>query len=461
MRLFLKLLLSFLTVVSVGVVVVSLLANQVAAREVQGFMFQGGMTTEASLAQELAAYYRGRESWEGVQVVLDSDNGMSAMMGQRILVADDSGQVVADTGNQQLGQTLSDDQLAAGTAISVDGRRVGTLLTRGGMGGMAGETAATLDQSAVNDLLARVNRAIWLAALAAGGAALIVGGLLSYGLVRPIQQLMAATRAVARGDLSHRVSATSNDEIGDLAMAFNAMAADLDKAERLRRDMVADIAHELRNPLAALQGTLEAILDGILLPTEENLQPLLDQTQLLTRLVNDLRTLALADAGQLTLQRTPTDPAELARSVVAQFSPQAHAKNIDLHVETAPDLPSLSLDPQRIAQVLGNLLGNAIRHTPQGGQVGCRVTTDVKSARKVVFAVTDTGTGIPSEALPHIFERFYRVDRSRSRADGGTGLGLAIAKQLVEAHGGRIWAASEPGQGTQLSFALPLTQQME
>ncbi|HLF00668.1 MAG TPA: HAMP domain-containing protein, partial [Anaerolineales bacterium] len=237
MRLFSKLLLSFFIVVLVGVLVVSYLANQVTAREVHGFMFQGGMTTEAGLAQELAAYYRGRGSWEGVQAVLDSGHGMgvpNGMMGQRIIVADLAGQVIADTNNERVGQSLSDAQLATGTVISVDGQRIGTLFTQGSMGGMTGMmegTATGLDESAINDLLARMNRAIWLAALAAGGAALVVGGLLAYGLVRPIQRLTAATRAVAQGDLSQRVPTSSNDEIGDLAAAFNAMAADLDRAE--------------------------------------------------------------------------------------------------------------------------------------------------------------------------------------------------------------------------------------
>jgi signal transduction histidine kinase len=184
---------------------------------------------------------------------------------------------------------------------------------------------------------------------------------------------------------------------------------------------------------------------------------LLDQTHLLNGLVDDLRTLALADAGQLKLNLTPTDPAVLVHSVVAQFAPQAEAKHIRLRAEVAPNLPSLSLDSQRIAQVLGNLLGNALRHTPTGGRVECRVTADTPAPREVTFTISDTGSGIPSDALPHLFERFYRVDRSRSRADGGTGLGLAIAKQLVEAHGGRIGVTSAPGQGTQVTFTLPVS----
>lgn len=454
MRLFSKLLLSFLAVVLTGVVVVSYLANQAAAREVHSFMFQGGMTTDVQLVQELAGYYRGRGSWDGVRAVLDAgyDMGnMDGMMGQQLILVDTRGQVVVDTSDLLLGQTLSDAELASGTAITVNGERVGTLIARGGMGMMGGLGS----EEAANDLLVRVNGAIWLAALAAGVAAIVVGGLLAFGLVRPIRRLTTATAAVARGDLSQRVSVTSKDEIGDLAAAFNAMAADLQNAERLRRDMVADIAHELRNPLTVLYGNIEAVIDGILPPTAENLSPLLDQTLMLTRLVDDLRTLALADAGQLTLQCAPTDPKISVYSAAGQFAAQAEVKNISLRAEAPDGLPSILLDPQRIAQVLGNLIGNAIRHTPEGGVISIRCSLSLD--HHLLFTVSDTGSGIPPESLPHIFDRFYRADRSRSRAEGGTGLGLAIAKQLVEAHGGRIWAASEPGKSTTVSFALPLT----
>jgi two-component system sensor histidine kinase BaeS len=465
MRLFPRLLLSFLAVIFAGVLVVSYLANQAAAREVRAFMFRGGMTTEAGLAQELAGYYRGRGSWQGVEAVLEDQSSMSSMMGQQMILTDAEGRVVANTAGARIGQTLPEADIASGAALEVNGARVGTLIAQGGMrigdnGMMGGASIDPGPDNAERDLLARVNRAIWLAALAAGGAALVVGGLLAYGLVRPIRQLTAATGAVARGDLAQRVAAKSNDEIGELAASFNSMADNLQKAEQLRRDMTADIAHELRNPLAILQGNLEAMVDGVIPPTPEDLQPLFDQTRLLTRLVDDLRTLALAEAGQLSLSRVLTDPARLVRSVVAQFAPQAEAKRITLRAEMSADLPTLTLDSQRVEQVLGNLISNAIRHTPEGGRIECRVSRDKSSTAPhptlVTFTVTDTGAGIPPEALPHIFERFYRVDRSRSRAEGGTGLGLAIAKQLVEAHGGRIWATSEINQGTTVTFTLPL-----
>jgi signal transduction histidine kinase len=466
MRLFPKLLLSFLAVVLVGVVVVSLLANQAAAREVRGFMFGAGMTTDSGLAQRLAGYYRGHGSWEGVGSLLETPgHGMGGMMRERLIVMDAQNRVVADTDGLLVGQTLAEYDSTFAVPIESEGERVGTLITEGGMGGMMGGGQGL--GAPESDLLGRVNRAIWLAALAAGVAALVVGGVIAFSLVRPIQRLTAATTAVARGDLSQRVPVSSSDEIGELAKSFNAMAADLENAERLRRDMTADIAHELRNPLAVLQSNIEAVIDGVLPLTPDNLEPLLDQTHLLSRIVDDLRTLALADAGQLSLDCASTDPTRLARSAVARFTAQAEAKGIRLRADIPDILPALNIDSQRIEQVLGNLLSNAIRHTPEGGVISSQLSVISKSnpdrpplmsGHHLLFTIKDTGPGIPPDALPHIFERFYRADRSRSRIPegGGTGLGLAIARQLVLLHGGEIRASREPGTGTQVSFTLPI-----
>jgi signal transduction histidine kinase len=471
MRLFPKLLLSFLTVALVGVLGVSFFANLAAAQEVRRFVGSGGSGSRAGLVQTLGGYYRGHGSWEGVDVLLEHGHGMGAMMGQRVILADAAGRVIADTQGARLGQPLTSTEAASGLPVEVDGAQVGTLLVEGEMAmgeggwmmGGQGFGRRTPLPGPEGDLLARVNRSVWLAALAAGGASLVVGGVLAYGLIRPIRRLTAATGAVAGGDLSQRVAAAPGDEIGELAASFNAMAAGLEKAESLRRDMTADIAHELRTPIAVLQGNLEGVIDGVLPATPENLQPLLDQTHLLARLVDDLRTLALADAGQLSLDRVPTDPAALARSVTAQYAAQAEAKQVALRAETAAGLPPARFDPQRISQVLGNLLANALRHTPEGGSVVCRVTGDEgqgpdsqRPPSHVTFTVSDSGPGMPPEALPYVFDRFYRAERSRSRHDGGAGLGLAIARKLVEAHGGRIWAESQPGQGAQVSFSLPV-----
>jgi signal transduction histidine kinase len=449
MRLFPKLLLAFVIVVLLGVFVVAALANASARREVGSYMVAGRMAPEDALVTELAGYYRGHGAWDGVDRVLGPGHGMAGMMGQRFVLTDGDGLVVFDSWRELDGRRLDRASLADGSAVTVDGVPVGTLIARGGM---PGAPVLPIMESGV---LSRVNRAIWLAALAATLVAVVVGGVLAYGLVRPIRTLTLATGAVARGQLSQRVSVHSGDEIGELATAFNSMAASLENGERLRREMTADIAHELRNPIAVLQGNLEALLDGVLPPTPDNLQPLLVQTHLLARLVDDLRTLALAEAGQLSLERLPTDPAELIQGVLTQFQPSAEAKGIALSAEVAPGLRPISVDPQRLAQVLGNLLSNALRHTPEGGRVVCRVTQDAAQAR-VNFSVADSGPGIAPEALPHVFERFYRADRARSRADGGTGLGLTIARQLVEAHGGAMWVKSEAGQGAEVGFGLPV-----
>jgi signal transduction histidine kinase len=449
MRLFPKVILALLAVVLVAVGVVTFATNWAAAREVQTIMFGEQMTTTAALAQTLAEYYRAHNTWEGVASLLLATEPHDHMMGQRLLLADARGVIVADSVGLWVGRQLAQAELDLGAAVTMDGLRVGTLIARsggmmgGGPGGLGGPST---------EALGRLHRSVWLAALAGALAALVIGGGLAYGLTRPVQALTAATRAIAKGHLAQRVPVTSHDELGELAQAFNAMAADLEKAETQRREMTADIAHELRNPLAVLQSNLEALLDGVVSPTTENLQPLLEQTQLLTRLVDDLRTLALADAGRLSLRRAPTEAATLVANVLAHFAASAEAHAIALVAEIAPELPPSEFDPQRITQVLGNLLSNALRHTPAGGRVVCRVR---RAARGLQFAITDTGPGIPPEALPHIFERFYRVDSGRARAEGGTGLGLAIARQLVEAHGGHIWAESAPGQGTTVAFVLP------
>lgn len=449
MRLFPKLLLAFVTVVLLGVLIVAALANASARREMTGYMMAGGMTPQGALVTELSGYYRGHGGWGGVERVLGVGHGhnMGAMMGQRFVLADAGGTVIFDSSRELDGQALNRTTLAAGTTVTVDGAPVGTLIARGGMPGLPALESA---------LLFRVNRAIWLAALVATIAAVIVGGVLAYGLVQPIRSLTLATGAIAHGRLSQRVMVNSNDELGELATAFNSMAASLEKGERLRREMTADIAHELRNPIAVLQSNLEAILDGVLPPTPDNLQPLLTQTHLLARLVDDLRTLALAEAGQLSLERVPTDPATLVQAVITQFQPAADAKRITLSTELPAALEPITVDPQRLAQVLGNLLSNALRHTPEGGRVVCRVTAGPDA--RLNFSVVDNGPGIAPEALPHIFERFYRADSARSRSDGGTGLGLTIARQLVEAHGGTMWVKSEVGKGTEVGFSLPLTE---
>ena len=262
---------------------------------------------------------------------------------------------------------------------------------------------------------------------------------------------------MASGDLSQRVAVQGKDELGVLGTAFNQMANSLQKAAENRRAMTADIAHELRTPLAVQRANLEALQDGIYPLTAENLESILEQNQMLTRLVDDLRTLALADAGELRLELIRTDLPRLVQRNVDRFESQAAAQQVRLRGELPDGCPAVLMDALRIEQVLGNLISNALRHTPPGGTVNVRVGCQGgRSANLVTLEVQDSGEGIPAEALDHLFERFYRADTSRSRAAGGTGLGLAIARQLVEAHGGRLEAANHPQGGAVFTLSLPV-----
>lgn len=453
LSLFWKLMAAFAVVVVVTVGGVTLVARQTTANEFR--QYTGGGINSDQLVAQLADYYAQNGSWAGVQALVNSSGvaagrgmmrGGMAGGGPRIIVADAQGNVVADSAGAASGQ-LPSAQLAHGAPITVNGRRVGTLLSAGGGSMMAGMMGAP-----EQNFLDRVNRAVLLAGLAAGVVALLLGFIVFRSITAPLNRLTRAAHSVATGDLAQRVQIRTGDEIAELGAAFNSMAANLQQGEQLRREMTADIAHELRTPLSVIQGNLEAILDGVYPPDSEHIQPALDQAQLLARLVEDLRTLALAEAGQLSLDRQPTDIAELTRRVVASFEPKAADKRVTLSVDAAPALPPVHADGQRIAQVLTNLLGNALRYTPQDGRVAVRVSAQDSS---ILVAVNDSGPGISEEDLPHIFDRFYRADKSRSREGGGSGLGLAIARSIVEAHGGRIWAESKAGQGTTLAFTLP------
>jgi two-component system, OmpR family, sensor histidine kinase BaeS len=247
------------------------------------------------------------------------------------------------------------------------------------------------------------------------------------------------------------------DELASLARTFNRMANSLEDAETRRRSLTADIAHELRNPLAVQRANLEAMQDGLYPVSTEALEPVLEQNLFLTRLVEDLRMLALADAGELILERAETDLAKLVEQIVERYKPQASLRQIRLEIvdgNVSPKLHSVWVDPVRIEQILGNLLSNALRHSPEGGLVRICLSSDESNLR---LEVHDDGTGIPEDSLDHIFDRFYRADRSRSRVEGGTGLGLAIARKLAEAHGGTLQACNHPEGGALFTLTLPRT----
>jgi two-component system sensor histidine kinase BaeS len=288
-----------------------------------------------------------------------------------------------------------------------------------------------------------------------GTIAVILRVLLSRGLSAPIVALSKAAREIGSGNLQQRVPENNHSrELDDLARSFNRMAADLENAETLRQNMLADISHELRTPLAVLSGQLQAALDKVYALDEEKLANLYGQTQHLIRLVEDLRLLAQAEAHQLPLAIASVNLADLWRELAANFSLVAQEKGIRFRVDNMDRLPHLSADPGRLRQVFSNLLANAIHHTPPGGEI---VVSSTVEGKQIVLTIRDTGEGIAPEQLPHLFDRFYRADTSRTRDTGGSGLGLAIVKALVEIHQGKVVAESAGhNKGSTFTVRLPM-----
>ncbi len=465
MKLTLKLLIAFALVVATGIGVVGYLANQRTDSAFQTYVAGNGQMYVARVASGLATLYQDEGSWNGASALLQ---GLQRASSDRLILADASGVVVADTADQLIGRNATQAGLTSPVPIVAKGQTVGQLyvpsvavggpgagrgpLGTGARAGVGGRGIGAATQTAEEIFQETVSQSLLASGLIAGAVALALGALAAWQVVRPLRLLTRGAERIAGGDFDHRVDVRSHDEVGQLARAFNSMAEALERDERARRNLLADVAHELRTPLTVIEGTADAILDNLYEPTPDRIRAIKEEAMLLTKVVADLRDLALAESGRLALERSESDPDELAQRAIRGARGVADAKGVALEVSVAPDLPSLSVDSGRIAQVLGNLLGNAIRHTPSGGRVSLGVS---RRSEGVVFSVADTGEGIAVEDLPHVFDRFYRGDRSRSRETGGSGLGLAIARQMVEAHGGRIWVESTPGKGSTFSFVLP------
>jgi signal transduction histidine kinase len=292
-----------------------------------------------------------------------------------------------------------------------------------------------------------------LAGIAAGSLALILGSVLFIQIIRPLRRLSTAAQGIAAGDLSQRVQLNGHDEISQVSATFNHMAETLQRFAAERRNMIGDIAHDLRTPLSIIQSNLEAMLDGVLPTTPEELTSLHQETLHLNRLITDLRTLSLAESGQLHLQKQTVEPGSLVQQVSDRMHLSAQEKNIILETDIASDLPPVQVDPERLMQVMTNLVDNAIRYNTNGS----RVIVAVRPAKgRIELSVSDNGPGIPPEDIPHLFERFWRAEKSRNRATGGSGLGLAIVKQLIEAHHGEVQVESQTGSGTRFTIRLPV-----
>lgn len=326
-----------------------------------------------------------------------------------------------------------------------------------GMGQMmrgSGMGMQDMELDLFNSFRAAVTEALAVATAAAMVSAIAVSVFVSKRVVTPIRQMMRASRHIAAGHYHERVNVVSEDELGQLARSFNQMAHSLEQTETMRRDLIANVTHELRTPLTSIKGYMEGLIDGVLSPEPGTYQQVYREADRLQRLVNDLQELSRVEAGAYELNRSPLQITKLIEQTAARLRPQFEEKGVNLELEIPTTGPTVLADEDRIGQVLLNLTGNALQYTPSGGTVTISVENQTS---ELLVTISDTGIGIATEHLPHLFTRFYRVDKSRSRAGGGSGIGLTIVKHLVEAHGGRVWAESKgTGQGSLFGFSLPV-----
>lgn len=418
----------------------------------------------SSFQESLAEYYAANGSWDGLAYAWQQDRLGTATKAatppgehgfpysrplardrRRLFgLADAQGTVIlAVDPRYPPGSQVPPAVLRAGAPVFSGGKQVGTVLTAPWLPGLNPEESLFLQ---------RTNEALVLGALVAILVALAIGLLLARTLIRPLQALTHAARNIARGQLEQQVNVRSKDEIGQLAEAFNRMSREVARSNQARRQMTADIAHDLRTPLTVIAGYIESMQEGVLQPTPERFSLIYAEIQRLQRLVEDLRMLSQADAGELSMHPQPISPGGLLARAAAVFQHRAGQQGVALAVEADGDLPQIRVDEVRMMRVLDNLVSNALRYTPAGGKVTLSAR---QSGATVTLTVADTGIGIPAEDLPYIFERFRRADRSRHTEAGESGLGLAIVKALAEAHGGSVAAESTPGKGTSIHLVLP------
>ncbi len=442
-RLWVRMLLASIAAVAIAVGTVAFTANYATIGGFRAYLEQVDQQRNERIREIFGKYYADNGAWEGVDALLSR---IARLVGEQLVLVDDTGIVVADSAGRLNGRRADRNWPRAIATIVVGDARVSTVYLNPTL---PSRTASVRERA----FLSQTNQSlVWASALAVTSA-LALSLALSRTILGPISAVIRAARRMAEGDLSQRVLTRASGEVGELAQAFNDMGEHLAKAQQQRKQMVADIAHELRTPLSNINGYLDAIRDGVLEASPETIEVLYEEATSLRRLVNDLQDLAMAEAGQISLEWAPLSLNDAAAQVTAAMQPMAEARGVILTNQLPERLPLVVADYDRVCQVLRNLISNALTHTPSGGRV--ELTAQVEDHR-VRLAVTDSGSGISPADLPHVFERFYRADRARARATGGAGLGLTITRELVRALGGTIEARSHPGRGSEFVFTLPL-----
>ncbi|HEX9091572.1 MAG TPA: HAMP domain-containing sensor histidine kinase [Anaerolineales bacterium] len=446
-----KLTLAFLLVGLTGSILVTVIIQQRTRAAFNNFIMNQEQQT---LANNLVVYYQTYGSWTGVSTDINNleayipqqQSGMRPAhpIGNPVTLVGSDRVIVYSNEPGEVGQKVSGSQLSGAITLQTNNQAIGWLIL----------TPIRRDfnpNTPEGNFLSNVNRATLLSAGVAILLAFVLGGFLAFTMTRSLRELTDATLEIARGRFGKQVKVRSKDEIGELSASFNQMSLDLQQATRARQQMTADIAHDLRSPLSVITGYAEALSDGKLPGSPEVFNILLQETKHLDHLVDDLRLLSLADAGELSLSLQPASPSDLLERVAARHAVAARQRQLSLQIDARKDLPLVNVDIQRMSQVLDNLIQNAFRYTSEGGQV---LLTAAGGDAQVVLTVSDTGTGISPADLPHVFDRFYRGDKSR-QGNGESGLGLAIAKSIVEAHRGKISVESQSGQGAKFTITLP------
>lgn len=453
-----RLFLAFTAVILVTVGAVTFFVNRAAKQEIYQYTQRIETARFSRVGFELYRYYHMTGGWSGIQPYVQQ---WGSLYGRRIILTDATNTVVADSDASLLGQQYSSSdapciQLSPMRQDTVSGTLY--INPESGTDFPSPPRDALIQPSDFPSILyvsQQISSYLLWGTLLAILLAVLFTFFLSRRISAPVKALSVAARRLGQGDLTQRLHIKEKGEMGELAQAFNSMATDIGQAKELQRNMIADVAHELRTPLSNIKGYLEAISDGVVQPDSATISSLAEEATHLSRLVDDLQELSLSEAGELKLTKQKEDIVALIKRIVATKQTQAADKSIILTTAMPDELPLVEIDRQRISQVLRNLLENAIAHTASNGSIKVAAEKDGQWLR---ISVIDNGEGIPEKDLPFIFERFYRVDKSRTRATGGSGLGLTIARRFVEAHGGKIEVQSQSGVGSQFTFTLPIAE---